>query len=118
MKFKLDENLPEVVHTTLVALGHDVHTTAQEGLAGATDDAILRASVAEERVLLTLDLDFADIRAYPPGIHAGIWVLRPAVQTFRAIEMLVLAGLRLTVTERVYGQLWIIDEQRVRIRDA
>jgi predicted nuclease of predicted toxin-antitoxin system len=118
VKCKLDENLPELIHTTLVGLGHDAHTVAEEQLAGATDDAVLRASIAEGRVLITLDLDFADIRAYPPGTHAGIWVLRPAVQTFRAIESLVLAGLRLTGTERIHGQLWIIDAQRVRIRDA
>jgi predicted nuclease of predicted toxin-antitoxin system len=118
VKFKLDENLPELIHTTLVGLGHDAHTVTQEHLAGATDEAILQASIAERRVLITLDLDFADIRAYPPGSHAGIWALRPAVQTFRAIELLVLAGLRLTSTERTHGQLWVIDEQRVRIRDA
>ena len=118
MKFKLDENLPEVIHTTLVGLGHDAHTVTHEHLAGATDEAILRASIAERRILITLDLDFADIRAYPPGSHAGIWALRPAVQTFRAIELLVLAALRLTSTERTHGQLWVIDEQRVRIRDA
>jgi len=118
VKFKLDENLPELVHTALVGLGHDTHTVAEEQLAGATDAAVIRASTAEGRVLVTLDLDFADIRAYPPGSHAGIWVLRPSVQTFRAIESLVLAGLRLTDTERIDGQLWIIDAQRVRIRDA
>ena len=118
MKFKLDENLPGLIHTTLVGLGHDARTVAEEQLAGATDDAVLRASVAERRILVTLDLDFADIRAYPPGSHAGIWALRPAVQTFRAIESLVLAGLRLTSTEPMQGQLWVIDAQRVRIRDA
>ena len=118
MKFKLDENLPKLIHTTLIGLGHDAHTVAGEQLAGATDDAVLRASNAERRLLITLDLDFADIRAYPPGSHAGIWALRPAVQTFRAIESLVLAGLRLTGTERTHGQLWVIDAQRVRIRDA
>lgn len=118
MKFKLDENLPELVSTTLAALEQDAHTVAQEQLAGAPDEQVLKASVAESRVLVTLGLDFADIRAYPPGSHAGIWVLRPAKQTFNAIDALVRAGLRLAASERVHGQLWVIDEQRVRIRDA
>ena len=99
MKFKLDENLPDLIYTTLVGLGHDAHTVAEEQLGGATDDAVLRASIAERRVRITLDLDFADIRAYPPGNHAGIWGLRPAVQTFRAIASLVLAGLRNEFTD-------------------
>ena len=118
MKFKLDESLPELIRTTHVSLGHDTHTVAEEQLAGATDDAVIRAGIAEGRVLITLDLDFADIRAYPPGSHSGIWVLRPAMQTFRAIESLVLSGLRLARSERIHGQLWVIDVQRVRIRDA
>jgi hypothetical protein len=49
VKFKLDENLPELIHTTLVGLGHDAHTVAQEHLAGATDAAVLRASITEGR---------------------------------------------------------------------
>lgn len=69
MKFKLDENVPALVHATLVGSGHDAHTVAEEQLAGANDDAVLEASLAEGRVLITLDLDFSDIRAYPPGSH-------------------------------------------------
>jgi predicted nuclease of predicted toxin-antitoxin system len=118
MRFKLDENLPELVRGSLSALGHDVHTVAQEGLSGAGDVTVLQASVAEDRILITLDLDFSDIRAYPPGSYPGVWVLRPPRQTFKALEALVLAGVRLSTVERVRGQLWVIDERRVRIRDG
>jgi hypothetical protein len=45
-------------------------------------------------------------------------VLRPPKQTFKAIETLVRAGVRLSALERVRGQLWVIDEKRVRIRDG
>lgn len=87
-------------------------------LAGASDGDVLAASTAEERILITLDLDFADIRAYPSGSYEGVWVLRPPKQTFKTIEALVRAGVRLSAVERVIGQLWVIDEQRIRIRDA
>jgi len=118
VKFKLDENLPELVRESLTKLGHDTHTVAQEGLAGAQDETVLEACIAEDRILITLDLDFSDIRAYPPGSYPGVWVLRPSKQTFRAIDALVLAGVRLSAVERVAGQLWVIDERRVRIRDG
>ena len=118
MKFKLDENLPELAAGRMRELGHDVHTVADERLNGADDSVVLRRAVDEDRVLVTLDLDFADVRSYPPGTHAGIWVLRPRVQTFRAIVALIEAGFRLSAFERIAGQLWVIDEQRVRIRDA
>jgi len=37
MRIKLDENLPENLAASLETLGHDIHTTRQEGLAGAAD---------------------------------------------------------------------------------
>ena len=118
MKFKLDENLPELVREALRRLGQDAHTVAEEGLSGAPDETVLEACVTEDRILITLDLDFSDIRAYPPGSYPGIWVLRPSKQTFKAIEALVRAGVQLSALERVRGQLWVIDEKRVRIRDS
>ncbi len=117
LRFKLDENLPHRVGPTLRSQGHDVETAISENLAGATDPVLLAACTAEDRILITLDLDFADIRVYPPGSHCGIWVLRPANQAVNSILALVLAGLRLAAIERTDGQLWVIDEKRVRIRE-
>ncbi len=117
LRFKLDENLPRRVEPALRDLGHDVQTACSEGLAGAPDPDLLAACRTEDRVLLTLDLDFADIRAYPVGSHRGIWVIRPAEQAFAAVLTLVLAGVRLSAVERTAGQLWVIDEKRVRIRE-
>jgi predicted nuclease of predicted toxin-antitoxin system len=79
-RFKLDENLPRDAVTLLRAAGNDVHTVDDERLAGGPDARILDACVQEGRILVTLDLDFADIRAYPPSSHRGIWVLRPGAQ--------------------------------------
>jgi predicted nuclease of predicted toxin-antitoxin system len=118
VKSKLDENIPELVRAALLELGHDVHTVSDGHLAGADDGDVLRATVVEERVLITLDLDFADLRMYPPGSHRGLWILRPGKQTFRAIGDLVQAGVRLAAVESVDGQLWVIDGRRIRSRDA
>lgn len=118
MKFKVDENLPELVRDALVALGHDAHTVADEHLAGAPDALVLQACMAEDRILITLDRDFSDIRVYRPGTYPGIRVLRPEKQTFAKVAALVQAGLRLASVEPVRGQLWTIDDKRVRIRDG
>ena len=117
LRFKLDENLPRRVESALRDLGHDIQTALSEGLAGAPDPDLLAACAAEDRVLVTLDLDFADIRAYPPGSHRGVWVLRPPNQAFDSVLNTVLAGVKLTTVERTAGQLWVIDEKRVRIRE-
>lgn len=117
LRFKLDENIPKRALSALRELGHDVESAESEGMAGAYDQAVLEACTAEERLLVTLDLDFADIREYPPGSHRGIWVLRPARQTFAALLGLIEAGIRLSAVERTDAQLWVIDQNRVRIRE-
>ena len=117
LRFKLDENLPARREPALRALGHDVETAYTERLAGAADGSVLAACVAEDRVLVTLDLDFADIRVYAPDSHCGIWVLRPAAQSFAGVLNLTLAAVRLASVERTSGQLWVIDGNGVRIRE-
>jgi predicted nuclease of predicted toxin-antitoxin system len=81
VKVKLDENVPRSAGDVLVAAGHDVDTVVDEDLAGATDPRVVAAAAATGRLLITLDRGLGDIRAYPPGQHAGILVLRPADQS-------------------------------------
>lgn len=89
MKLKLDENLPNDLGDALTEGGHDVDTVPDEGLAGADDAAVLRASTGDDRLLLTLDRGFGDVRANPPGIHPGIVVLCPTNQDVASIHELV-----------------------------
>lgn len=76
MKFKLDENLPASATTILASAGHDVDTVPGEGLTGAPDPDVVSAATGAGRILVSLDVGLGDIRAYPPGSHAGIVVLR------------------------------------------
>jgi predicted nuclease of predicted toxin-antitoxin system len=76
MKIKLDENLPNELFDLLVSRQHDVHTVPSEQLAGKDDQTIFDAAMAEERLLLTQDLDFSDVRKFKPGTHAGIVLIR------------------------------------------
>jgi predicted nuclease of predicted toxin-antitoxin system len=76
VKLKLDENLGRRWAEQLRDGGHDVHTVVDEGLSGANDVDVLAPAVAEERALVTLDLDFANPIRFPPHETAGIAVLR------------------------------------------
>ncbi|QNN20943.1 DUF5615 family PIN-like protein [Planctomycetales bacterium ZRK34] len=71
----------------------------------------------EGRVLVTLDLDFADIRAYPPESCPGLIVLRLARQDVNTIKTVLARLLLLLETEPLESRLWIVDETSVRIRD-
>jgi predicted nuclease of predicted toxin-antitoxin system len=76
MKVKLDENLPADLTVLLKDLGHDVHTTPEERLAGCPDGDIWAATQRESRFLITQDLDFSDLRQFAPGSHHGILLVR------------------------------------------
>lgn len=76
MKFKLDENLPVEAADLLWKAGHDAVTVVEQHLGGSADSDIAAVCQQEGRVLITLDRDFADIRAYPPGSFCGLIVLR------------------------------------------
>jgi predicted nuclease of predicted toxin-antitoxin system len=72
MRVKLDENLPVDLVAELARLGHDADTAPREGLAGNPDDAVWAASQTAQRLLVTQDLDFSDIRKFAPGTHHGL----------------------------------------------
>ena len=74
MKIKLDQNLSRHLPEVLAALNHDIDTVFDEGLTGVDDDTVLQAARSQDRILFTLDTDFLNLKAYPPGSHSGIIV--------------------------------------------
>lgn len=117
MRFKLDENIPRAVAEALRAAAHDADTALDEALGGGSDARLMDACRRERRVLVTLDLDFADIRLYPPAGHAGIWVLRPPLQNVQALLDAISGALALLSSEPADRRLWIIERDRVRVRE-
>ncbi len=116
MRFKLDENLPEKLAADLAQFGHDVATCLGEGIAGKKDAAIAGHAASEGRILITFDLDFSDIRNYPPGTHSGIVVLRIHSQDISSCRA-ACARIRTSVPEVDFqGNLIIVEDSRVRIR--
>lgn len=115
-RFKIDENVPLDAALLFTAAGLACHTVYDEALGGAPDPDVAAACAVEGRVLVTLDLDFSDVRAYPPGAHPGIVVLRPRAPDRDATLALVRAVLVLLLTQQVDGALWIVESERVRMR--
>jgi len=116
IKFKTDENLPVVVASVLKEAGFDADTVYNQRLSGFQDDKILEACIQEQRTLLTLDLDFADIRVYPPAKHFGIIVLRIADQSKDSIVRVIKRLLPFLGSETILGCLWIVEEDRIRVQ--
>ena len=118
MKFKLDENIGGRGRDLLAAAGHDVSTVYEQGLAGASDEILFDACHAGERVLITLDHDFAQVLRFPLRKRGGVVLLelppRASPESLLARIREFLAGLR--TQPPLIGQLWIVEPGRIRIR--
>jgi predicted nuclease of predicted toxin-antitoxin system len=116
LKFKIDENLPIEAAKTLCDAGVDAETIGDERLSGADDQVVAARVQWEVRVLVTLDLDFANIQAYPPEQFAGIIVLRLKAQDKPTVLAHVRRATAVLQQRSQVGELWIIQHDRVRFR--
>lgn len=118
MKFKIDENLPLEFAGLLQVAGYDALTVVDQELKGESDPNLITVCQQEERILVTLDLDFADIQTYPPQEFPGIMVLRVQRQDKQHLIEVFQRVIPLMLQESLARRLWIIEEARVRIRDG
>jgi predicted nuclease of predicted toxin-antitoxin system len=116
VKFKLDENLPVSAVRVLAAAGHDVDTVPDEHLVGQPDQEVVTASTAAERVLISLDVGLGDIRAYPPGSHAGIVILRLADQSATTVIKAIGELASLAEPESLAGAVAVLQRGLLRVR--
>ncbi len=118
MKFKVDENLPQEVATLLKQHGFEADSVWDEKLSGTDDDALLSRVREEGRTLITLDRDFADIRAYPPGLNNGIIVLRLKTQDKETVLAYTKRVIRMLAIRSPKAELWIVEQDRIRFRQG
>lgn len=116
MRLKLDENLSRHLKHMLSMLDHDVMTAADQGLLSQADTLIAEVAKNEGRILLTLDLEFGDIRKYPPGHHPGIILFRPRSFGPLAVNHFVEEFVRDTNLELLAGCVAVVEPSRVRVR--
>ena len=116
MRLKLDENLSRHLKPVLTDLGHDVLTAADENLLSRPDTEVAAVSIKEGRMLLTLDVEFADLRKYPPGVHPGIILFRPSSFGPLTVNRFIADFVRSTDLEALAACVAIVDPTRVRVR--
>jgi predicted nuclease of predicted toxin-antitoxin system len=118
MRFKTDENIHPELAEYLRENGHDALTVWDQGMRGRPDSDLAIVCQAEQRALITLDLGFADIRAYPPQQFPGLVILRLVHQGRQSVMAVFPRVVNLLKSEPIEGRLWIVDEHRVRIREG
>jgi predicted nuclease of predicted toxin-antitoxin system len=118
MRFLIDANLPRAAIVVCQKFGHQVEFARDIGLAAASDEQIAARANQSSAALLTRDMDFADVRRYPPDQYPGIVVLRlpdtaVALEIVRVLERFLMVP---EFLEALAGRLAIVEVDRVRFR--
>lgn len=116
MNLFADECVYKVTVDLLRLWGHDVITAQEAGLSGRLDEEILAYALMHERVLITIDMDFSNIRHYTPGSHRGIIVAKIRPRNVDAIHKVLQYLLTNIEPDKLSASLVIVDQSKYRIR--
>ena len=86
LKVKVDEDLPRRAVQLLREHGYDAASVIEQDMGGWKDSQLWPAIQKEERMLITADKGFGDIRVYPPGTHPSVLLLRPDEDGIRPVR--------------------------------
>jgi predicted nuclease of predicted toxin-antitoxin system len=113
---KLDENLGRSPLELVRSYGYDTESVHTQGLSGASDATLWSRVVAEGRFLITLDLDFSDVRRFEPGTHPGVLLIRGRSGSSGAVLEVLRRVAAEQPLEELTGCLAVADEGATRIR--
>ncbi len=114
MNLVADEGVDTQMVMMLRKLGHDVYYIAEE-LPGINDEAILKKSNAENRILLTQDKDFGELVYRLKMVHSGIILIR-LMGLKASIKTEILKKVILNHEADLSGSLVVIQPGAIRIR--
>jgi predicted nuclease of predicted toxin-antitoxin system len=115
MKIKMDENLGNRGKDIFKKNGFNVQTVYAEGLCSVSDTTLIKICKEENRVLISLDLDFANPLVFKPSLYSGIAVIRLSSKPTpeELYECVLLLANKLKNTD-ITGKLWIIQKKAIR----
>jgi predicted nuclease of predicted toxin-antitoxin system len=116
VRFLVDMNLSAGVAAALRAAGHEAVHLRELGLEALDDLGIFARAAAERRVVVTFDLDFADILAASSGRSVSVILLRLRAMTTANVVRRLPDVLRRTAADLESGAIVIVEEARLRIR--
>jgi predicted nuclease of predicted toxin-antitoxin system len=116
MRFLADMGVAARVVDWLRDQGHDAYHLREEGLQRLPDDQIFYKAVAENRIVLTFDLDFGEIVAFSRRQKASVVLFR--LQNTRTAHVIERLQFILQQAEGALeqGAVVVVEEARFRIR--
>lgn len=118
MKVKLDENLSVSLLKVFSEFGYTAETVDDEGLSGVSDSILFKHIQTEKRLLVTCDLDFADVRHYKPQQDGGIMVLRLSDRSWMSVAKRMHQVLECVPKKDLQGAITIVSDTDIRFRRA
>lgn len=116
VKFLADECTFDLTVEFLRSEGWDVTTVKEIGLRGAKDPEVLSKAREMGAVLFTRDMDFGDIRKFPPSAYGGVIVLKMTYRTSVEVHAVLRKMLRNVKEDAFVGALFIVDHNKWRKR--
>ena len=116
MKFLADMPISPKTVARLRFLGHDVYRISEKGLYKAKDHDIIEIAIRENRVILTMDLDFAAIIATSHMTIPSAVIFRVMGESHENINALLENVLPLVESDLLNGAIVIIEDDRFRVR--
>ena len=116
-KIKLDENFPYSAVDIFSKHAIDASSVHHQKMDGSMDDLIYDVCIKEERILITPDLDFANIIRYPSAPTPGIVLVRSRYKiTLKTITSICERLAQIVANHDTRGKLLIVEDNRIRIR--
>ena len=114
MRLYLDQMFNIRVADALRAEGYDVLRASEIGQARADDKEILQKSIADNRILITLDDHFGDWVILPISRHTGVIRIKVNPTTSEKIIGILLPFLRTHRQEEFKDHLVIVSEYKAK----
>ncbi len=116
MRFLVDMPLSPELALSLRALGHDAVHASELSLSRAPDEVILAAGIAQERVIITADLDFPRLFSQLGSAGPGLVLLRGGnyseAESLECVRRVLFA----VHHEELPKSIVVVDRERVRRR--
>jgi predicted nuclease of predicted toxin-antitoxin system len=116
MRFLLDMGVGARVADWLRQQGHDAAHLRDEGLQQLPDRDILAKATTENRVILTFDLDFAEIVAFSSDVFTSVIIFRLRHPKSPTVIRRLEATLPAIETALLNGAMAVIEDAHFRVR--
>lgn len=118
MRLLVDEDIQQPTIEFLRQIGHDARGIKEEGLATRSDEIIFERAQQSQRVLLTYNVDFTDIRELAGKHHYGAIRLRITNQRLLYLHPILERVLKDISSVELNDTLVTVSDNRVRVRNT